>query len=168
MPRPGCPSIFLLPLILTTLLGMTASAHALDDAVNTGRFSDTAIDGYDTVAYFLEGRPVEGSREFEVSWRGGTWRFANRENMLAFQADPLKYAPQYGGWCAYAMSDRGRTVRIDPEAWHIHEGRLYLNYSPKVQTVWLQDRQQNITEADGFYPVTTDVGQWEAQEKEAR
>lgn len=135
-------------------------AFALDDAVNTGRFNDTAISGYDTVAYFTEGKPVKGSKDFELAWRGGNWRFASQANLDMFKADPQKYAPQYGGWCAYAMSDRGRTVRIDPDAWYIHEGKLYLNYSKRVQNTWLEARDTNIVEADGFYPQTTDIKEW--------
>lgn len=153
----------------TILLLLLASgpALALDDAVNTGRFNSTAIDGYDTVAYFTEGKPVKGSSDYELEWRGGVWRFASQENLQKFTDDPTAYAPAYGGWCAYAMSDRGRTVRIDPEAWFIHDGKLYLNYSKKVQTVWLEALKQNIVEADGFYPKTTDVREWLAREAQA-
>ena len=93
-------------------------------------------------------------------WRGGVWRFANAENLALFKANPTQYAPEYGGWCAYAMSDRGRTVRIDPEAWYIHDNKLYLNYSKRVQNTWLEARDSNIAEADGFYPQTTDINQW--------
>lgn len=140
-------------------------AWALDDAVNTGRFNDTAISGYDTVAYFSQQKPVKGSKKFQFNWRGANWRFANQENLQAFKADPQKYAPQYGGWCAYAMSDRGRTVRIDPDAWYIHQGKLYLNYSKSVQKAWLETRDSNIAEADGFYPKSTDINQWLSKEQ---
>ena len=151
-------------LFLFILLSAPLSAWALDDAVNTGRFSDVAIDGYDAVAYFTEQAAVKGDDDHEYRWRDGVWRFSSAENRDLFSADPEKYAPQYGGWCAYAMSDRGRTVRIDPEAWYIHEGKLYLNYSKRVQQTWLEGRDSNITEADGFYPQTTDVKQWIARE----
>ena len=150
--------------LLIVLSWASAGAWALDDAVNTGRFSDVTIDGYDTVAYFTEGKAVEGSDEHEYEWRGGVWRFASAANLELFKANPDQYAPQYGGWCAYAMSDRGRTVRIDPEAWYIHDDKLYLNYSQRVQKTWLEDRDSNITEADGFYPQTTDVNEWLAKE----
>lgn len=136
------------------------SAFALDDAVNTGRFNDTAIGGYDTVAYFTESKPVEGNKEFVFNWRKANWRFASQKNLELFKAEPEKYAPQYGGWCAYAMSDEGRTVRIDEDAWHIHDGKLYLNYSKSVQKAWLEDKLPNIIEADGFYPKTTDVNNY--------
>ncbi len=143
---------------------LSSSALALDDAVNTGRFSATAIDGYDPVAYFTEGAAVEGSDDHVYRWRDGNWHFASRANLDEFAANPEKYAPQYGGWCAYAMSDKGRTVRIDPEAWVIHDNKLYLNYSKKVQNVWLEDRDSNIREADGYYPQTTDVTTWQSRE----
>ncbi len=146
------------------LIFASSAAFALDDAVNTGRFNDTAIKGYDAVAYFTEGKPVKGDAAHEFTWRGGNWRFASQANLDKFKAEPEKYAPQYGGWCAFAMSDRGRTVRIDPEAWHIHDGKLYLNYSRSVQRAWLEDRGTNIVEADGFYPETTDVREWIAKE----
>lgn len=135
----------------------TFSALAADDAVNTGRFNDTAIKGYDTVAYFTQSKAVEGSEAFTYKWRDGVWHFASQENLDLFKGDPEKYAPQYGGWCAYAMSDRGRTVRIDPEVWHIHDGKLYLNYNKRVQKAWLEDKLTNIAEADGFYPEATNV-----------
>jgi len=135
-------------------------AFALDDAVNTGRFNDTAVDGYDAVAYFTEGKPVEGSNDFEYFWRGGNWRFSSQENLEQFKADPEKFAPQYGGWCAYAMSDKGHTVRTDPEAWTIREGKLYLNYSKNVRKVWREDVNTHIVEANGFYPQTTDINEW--------
>jgi hypothetical protein len=135
-------------------------ALALDDAVNTGRFNDTAIDGYDTVAYFTQGKPVEGEKKFQFTWLDANWRFASQENLDLFKAMPEKYAPQYGGWCAYAMSDEGRTVRIDNDAWHIHKGKLYLNYSISVQNAWLEDKLTSIVQADGYYPKTTNVNQY--------
>ena len=146
---------------VTLLLGiLTVPALALDDAVNTGRFNDTAIEGYDPVAYFTQGKPVKGSDEFEYAWRGGNWRFASQDSLERFRADPEKFAPQYGGWCAYAMSDRGRTVRIDPEAWTIRNGKLYLNYSQSVRNVWQEAVDANIAEANRFYPQTTDINEW--------
>jgi YHS domain-containing protein len=150
------------PLIYRTisvflLLLFTLPALALDDAINTGRFNDTAIDGYDSVAYFTEGKPVKGLKQFQFSWREANWYFSNEENLVRFKTNPEQYAPQYGGWCAYAMSDEGRTVRIDPDAWVIHDGKLYLNYSQSVQKTWLENKLNNIQQADHYYPLTTDV-----------
>lgn len=135
-------------------------AFALENAVNTGRLGDTAIRGYDVVAYFTENTAVKGSSKFKFNWRGANWQFSSETNLNAFKAEPLKYAPQYGGWCAYAMSDQGRTVRVDPEAWTIIDNKLYLNFNKKVRKVWLEDVEANIKQADGFYPKTTDVNEW--------
>lgn len=142
------------------LSAFSLSALALDDAVNTGRFNNTAIDGYDTVAYFTQSKPVKGDKQYEFNWRDANWRFSSQEHLDLFKANPEKYAPQYGGWCAYAMSDEGRTVRIDEDAWHIHQGKLYLNYSKSVQKAWLEDKIANIQQADGFYPQSTDVNKY--------
>ena len=106
-----------------------------------------AIRGYDTVAYFTEAKAVKGSPEFTVDWNGATWRFANAVNRDAFAEDPERYAPQYGGHCAYAMST-GKLVPTDPEAWHIVDGKLYLNYSKRVQRRWLQDVPGFVAKAD--------------------
>lgn len=133
------------------------SVFALDDAVNTGRFNKKAIDGYDTVAYFTENKAVEGDKAYQVVWREAEWLFSSEENKALFEANPEKYAPQYGGWCAYAMSDKGRTVRVNPKVYNVHEGKLYLNYSKGVQKAWFKDKLTNIEEADHFYPLETNV-----------
>ena len=135
-------------------------AVAEADAVNTGRFNDVAISGYDTVAYFKHREPIKGKAEFTVVWRDATWRFSSDKHRQLFAAAPERFAPQYGGWCAYAMSDKGRTVRIDPDAWHIDEGKLYLNYSMSVQRTWLEAKASNIEQADSFYPLSTNVGRF--------
>lgn len=136
------------------------SSFALDDAVNTGRFNSIAIDGYDTVAYFTQNKAVEGEKKYQVKWRDAKWYFASEENKALFEASPEKFAPQYGGWCAYAMSDEGRTVRIDPDVFHIHENKLYLNYSKSVQKAWLEDKLKNIQEADHYYPIETNINRF--------
>ena len=106
-----------------------------------------AIRGYDPVAYFTDGEATKGRAEFTVDWNGATWRFASAENRDAFADDPVRYAPQYGGHCAYAMST-GKLVPTDPEAWHIVDGKLYLNYSKRVQHRWLQDVPGFVAKAD--------------------
>lgn len=110
-----------------------------------------AIEGYDPVAYFIDGRPVEGKAEYSHEWMGATWRFASAAHRDTFAADPERYAPQYGGFCAWAVS-QGYTAEIDPAAWHIEGGRLYLNYSKSVQARWAQDIPGNIAKADGHWP----------------
>lgn len=115
--------------------------------VNTGTFGTTAIKGYDPVSYFTEGKPVKGSKAFTHEYKGATWRFSSAEHRDLFAATPAKYEPQYGGWCAYAMAD-GKKVKIDPKAWQIYDGKLYLNYNIKIQNIWLSERAERIAAAD--------------------
>jgi hypothetical protein len=114
-----------------------------------------AIEGYDTVAYHTEGRPVEGSDAFEFEWTDLTWRFASDENRQLFAAEPEKYAPAYGGFCAYGVS-LGAKPSIDPEAWRIVDGTLYLNLSKDIQGRWGQDIPGYIAKADEFWPTIID------------
>lgn len=137
----------------------TLPAFALDDAVNTGFFNNIAIEGYDTVAYFTQSKPVEGDKKFEFVWREANWRFASQENLEMFKQNPEMYAAQYGGYCAWAMAD-GKTAGIDPDSWHIEDGKLYLNYNKKVQKEWLSTMQKDIESADKNYPKITDVNKY--------
>ena len=97
-----------------------------------------AIGGYDPVAYFIEGRAVPGSPDFEHRWNGAVWRFATAAARDRFAADPEAYAPRFGGWCAWAMS-QDRLSRGDPQVWRIVDGRLYFNCSPDAQRQWEAD-----------------------------
>lgn len=110
-----------------------------------------AVRGYDPVAYFTDGRPVEGRPEHTATHAGATYRFATAEHKAAFAADPAKFVPQYGGYCAWAVS-QGYTAPIDPAAWRIVDGRLYLNYSQQVQADWQKDVPGHITRANGNWP----------------
>ena len=94
--------------------------------------------GYDVVAYFTESRPVKGDLAISVSHDGAKWYFASEDNRQAFLANPAKHAPQYGGYCAFAVS-QGYTASTDPEAWTVHDGKLYLNYSKGVRSRWERD-----------------------------
>jgi YHS domain-containing protein len=131
-------------------IGASSAAHAIDP-IYTGLFSDLAVGGYDPVAYFAEGIPVEGSGEYTHEWKGATWRFSSARNLELFQADPEKYAPEYGGYCAYAVAN-GVTAPGDPEVWRIVEGRLYLNVSESIQTEWERDIPGYIRSADSNWP----------------
>ena len=124
---------------------------AAKDPVYTGAFSSTAVDGYDPVAYFTDGAPTKGSKEFTYEYNGAEWRFASAENLEAFKADPEAYAPQYGGYCAWAVS-QNYTARGNPNNWSIVEGKLYLNYNDKVQETWSQDIPGFIALADENWP----------------
>lgn len=142
-------------LLLTSLAAAPAAAlftrpaMAAEPSVFSHR--GVAIRGADPVAFFTQMEPVEGSADHAVMWEGATWHFASAENMEMFMADPEAYAPQYGGYCAYAMS-KGYVATSVPEAWTIHEGKLYLNYSVNVRQVWLEDVPGNIALADANWP----------------
>jgi YHS domain-containing protein len=109
--------------------------------------SEGAIHGYDPVAYHTQSKAVPGKASFTHRWNGATWRFASRANRNLFAANPARYAPRYGGFCAYGTS-RGYKVSSDPQAFAIVEGKLYLNYNKAVQTTWNHDRTGNILKAD--------------------
>jgi len=144
--------IFVAIFLALTLLAAPVQAK---DPVYTGTLSSLAVSGYDPVAYFTEGKPVEGSSDYEYKWKGATWRFANAKDLEAFKADPEAYAPQYGGYCAWAVS-QGYTASSDPAAWTIVGKKLYLNYSKKVQQTWAQDVAGNIAKADKNWPKVLD------------
>ena len=110
-----------------------------------------AIRGADPVAYFMQGGPTVGSAENAVEWYGATWYFASSENMETFMGNPHAYAPQYGGYCSFAMS-KGSIATTVPEAWTIVDGKLYLNYSVNVRSVWSEDIPGNISLANGHWP----------------
>jgi len=133
-------------------LALTLAANpaaALDPVYSNWR--DLAIRGTDPVAYFTEGRPVEGSSEHSLEYLEATWYFASAANKAAFEADPEKYTPQFGGYCAWAVS-QGYTASVDPEAWTIVDDKLYLNYSKKVMKTWLADRDSLIAKANKNWP----------------
>ncbi|MGH7601213.1 MAG: YHS domain-containing (seleno)protein [bacterium] len=109
------------------------------------------IKGYDPVAYFTTGKPIKGQKDFEHQWMGATFRFSSKENLGLFKKAPEKYAPQYGGYCAYAVS-QGYTAPVDPQAWDIVSGKLYLNYSKSVQKKWREKRDEYIAAADKNWP----------------
>ncbi|WP_326520696.1 YHS domain-containing (seleno)protein [Leptothoe spongobia] len=113
--------------------------------------SGLAIRGTDPVAYFTQGGPVAGSTEFTHTWNNATWQFATAENRDLFVANPEQYAPQYGGFCAWAVS-QGYTASIDPNAWRIVDGKLYLNYNKGVQRQWERDIPGNISQANANWP----------------
>lgn len=110
-----------------------------------------AVDGSDVVAYFKEDRPVAGDPGITFDYMGVTWRFSSVDNRDTFAADPLAYAPQYGGYCAYAVS-QGYTAPTVPEAWTVVDGKLYLNFSTSVRRRWLRDVPGHIAAADANWP----------------
>lgn len=120
----------------------------------TGRIYEDggyALGGTDPVAYFDEGRPRAGSQEHRAEWSGAVWLFSSARNRERFVADPRAFAPQYGGWCAWAAA-RGYAASTTPEAWAIVDGKLYLNYSRRIHRRWESDRDADISRADANWP----------------
>lgn len=130
--------------------GLAGTLHAVEP-VNTTFFGNLAIKGYDPVAYFTKGKPVKGSKEHTWEYRDASWRFSSEKHRDLFAENPETYAPQYGGYCAWAVS-QGDTADIDPEAWSIVDGKLYLNYNQKIQQRWEQDIPGFIEKADRNWP----------------
>ena len=140
--------------LFATAIALAATimpAAARDADVYTGTFSSLAVGGYDAVAYFKDNRPVEGKAQFATEYRGATWRFASQDNLSAFKANPTAYAPQYGGYCAWAVS-QNYTASGDPQVWRIVNGKLYLNYDRDVQAKWEKDIPGFIAKADKNWP----------------
>ena len=137
------PTIFRLTLF-TLLVSATASFAQRPVVFST---AGKAIHGYDPVAYFTDGKPVRGDSTLTYAYEGATWQFATAKNRDAFKANPVKYAPQYGGYCAFGTS-RGYKAPTEPDAWTIVDGKLYLNYNTKVRTEWDKDKPGYIQKAD--------------------
>ncbi len=141
-------------------LALIASAPALMLTVAKAKAAATppvysengvAIDGTDAVAYFRQGAPIAGSSSITLDWNGATWRFSSLENKAAFAENPTAYAPQYGGYCAYAVS-KNYTAPTVPEAWKIVDGKLYLNFSLRVRRIWERDIPGRIAAANRNWP----------------
>jgi YHS domain-containing protein len=133
------------------LLVILAAVARAEKPVNTSLFG-VAIKGYDPVAYFTEGKPVKGDSKITHEWNGATWQFASAEHRDAFKKSPEKFAPQFGGYCAWAVS-QGYTANVDPErAWRVVNEKLYLNYDRGVQKKWEQDIPGFIAKAEVNWP----------------
>ncbi|MCZ6552190.1 MAG: YHS domain-containing (seleno)protein [SAR324 cluster bacterium] len=136
---------------ICSALALAAGTAAAVEPVNTTFFSGLALEGYDPVAYFFEGEAVEGDEDFEHSWQGATWRFSSEANLQRFMASPARFAPQFGGYCAYGVSV-GVAVDIDPDAWKIVDDKLYLNLSKRSMKLWEQNVQLNIRKGRVNWP----------------
>jgi YHS domain-containing protein len=132
-------------------LALASAALAAEPEVYTGRFTNLAVGGYDPVAYFEVGAPEKGKAEFVHEYSGAEWRFVSAEHLEKFKADPEAYAPQYGGYCAWAVS-QDYTAPGSPKAWKIVDGKLYLNYNEKVQADWEKDIPGFIAKANENWP----------------
>lgn len=142
---------------LLILAGLLASAihmkpaHAAKAPVYTGLVKGVGAGGYDVVAYFTQKKPVRGTKSITQSYQGVQWRFSSVENKNAFAANPEKYVPQYGGYCALAVS-RNYTAKGDPKAWRIHDGKLYLNFNKSVRATWAKDIAGNVAKGNRNWP----------------
>ena len=136
---------------IVAIFSLTYVQKASAESLYYSSFFGTAVEGYDVVAYFTDGKPMEGSKDHKVKWKGVDWYFASDEHKKLFESDPEKYAPQYGGYCAWAVS-QGYTASTVPEAWRIVDGKLYLNYSKGVQKTWEENIPGNITQANKNWP----------------
>jgi YHS domain-containing protein len=112
--------------------------------------TEGAIKGYDPVAYFNESKPIKGNAQFTYLWKGAKWSFINDKNKQLFVANPEKYTPQYGGYCAYGWA-KGYAAKIEPDAWSIVEGKLYLNYDKEVKAMWDKNQTGFIKSANENY-----------------
>lgn len=133
-------------LLTAALLASLTTTTARAQAVNLDK-ANVAVSGYDAVAYHTENAARKGSAAFTATYEGGTYQFVSAANRDAFVANPAQYVPAYGGYCAYGVS-QGHKVKIDPEAYRVVDGRLYLNYDKGVQQKWFKDIPGFITKAD--------------------
>ncbi len=141
-------TLIVMAVAVLTLLKFGVGMFATQAVYST---NEGAIDGYDPVAYFTEGRPVKGSDEYTHEWQGAKWKFASASNRARFRAAPEEYAPQFGGYCAYAVAS-GYTARIAADAWAIVDGRLYLNFDAATREQWQADAARLINRAEQNWP----------------
>ena len=121
------------------------------DVLEVFATSEGAINGYDPVSYYKESKPVKGAREYSYEWKNVTWYFASKENLSTFKTNPGKYAPQFGGYCAYGMA-KGHKASTEPDAWTIVDDKLYLNHNRDVLSKWKGNQNELIKQADGQWP----------------
>ena len=138
--------------VLVGLLLALPPAHAVP---SINHAPGVTLKGYDVVAYFTEGKPVKGSKKYKYEWMGARWYFSSAENRALFTKDPERYSPQYGEYCAYVVS-QGITADIDPKAWKVVEGKLYLNLSSGVARIWERDIPGYIAKATKNWPTLKD------------
>ena len=130
----------------------TASA----DVATATDDNDVILAGYDAVAYFTEGKPVKGTQTYTAQHDGAIYHFSSAKNRDAFKSDPVRYAPAYGGYCAFGTT-LGKKFHVDGKAFEIVEGRLYVNKNQSVYETWVKDIHGNIVTAEGQWPSIRDV-----------
>ncbi len=137
--------------ILALFLGVGMTHLYALDKVYTGFFNNNAVGGYDAVSYFTGEQPVKGKKRYSTTYKEAKWSFSSQNNLDLFKSNPGKYAPRYGGYCAWAVS-QGYTAEGDPLQWSIHKGKLYLNYDESINKKWLADKEQFIAAAETKWP----------------
>jgi len=130
-------------LLAITWFSVAVFAQKSEVFINKGY----AVNGYDVVAYFNKAKSVEGKKTYLYQWHNAYWLFSTKQNLDSFSHNPEKYAPQFGGYCAYGVSE-GHKASTEPDAWTIVDGKLYLNYNKDVQQLWKKDIPGKIKKAE--------------------
>lgn len=138
-------------LIVTCFFCLLSTQSYAESKIYTPFLSSVALSHYDAVAYFTEHKAVKGNSDYSLEYQDATWHFSSQNNLDLFRADPSQYAPQYGGYCAWAIS-RNHLAKSDPLAWKIIDNKLYLNYDLDVQKMWLKDTKNLIIKGDQHWP----------------
>jgi len=136
--------------LAASALAVTSSVFAADIDMSADA-NDLAIQGYDPVAYFLDNQPVQGSHEFTATYKNAIYQFSSAEHRDLFKEDPTAYAPQFGGFCAMGVA-LGKKFEVDPTAWKLVDGKLYLNLNKDIQQRWSTDISGHIEEAVELWP----------------
>ena len=140
--------IYLLAIVIASGLFASCNAKKSETVYSSEK---GAINGYDPVSYFTEGKPVRGNNEYTYNWNNAVWHFSTKQNQQDFMSNPEKYAPQYGGYCAFGCSE-GHKAPTDPDAWTIVDNKLYLNYDTSVKALWKKDIPGHIQKANSNWP----------------
>ncbi|MFH6991685.1 YHS domain-containing (seleno)protein [Flavobacterium sp. FlaQc-48] len=138
-------------LVLILVFGICSAQNDAKRASQYNLENKTAIQGYDPVGYFNQGKAIKGKKEISASYQGVLYNFWSGENKNAFLKNPSKYEPQYGGWCAYAMGSAGEKVEINPQTFKIIDGKLYLFYNAYFNNTlksWNKDEGKLKSQAD--------------------
>jgi YHS domain-containing protein len=142
--------LFITIALLGSSLVVPVSAHADEAPIYTSWRNNVAVGGYDAVSFFA-GSPQEGKSEFSTTYKGADWYFQTQANRDLFLANPEAFAPQYGGYCAWAIAE-GKLAKGSPKHWYVEDGKLYLNYNGRIKDRWLADKEAFITKADSRWP----------------
>lgn len=142
-------------LLFATGIMLALCVHGFAQKASVFNTNGTAIHGYDAVAFFTNSKPEKGKEQFSFNWQNVNWHFASKENLETFKANPEKYAPQYGGYCAYGTAE-GHKAPTEIDTWTITGNKLYFNYNKDVKKMWVKDQQHLIEKADKNWPELKD------------